>query len=549
MPTAICGLTSIAWRARGLTRSCCPAKSTQRLNAKQSLPQVTSRIVIEGRQSTIQRNTSEESYDLTFFRITATGDLTLNKLTVSGATASGVSGGHGVLNDGGFVTLNDSSVLDTRTGLTNSSGVAVLRKSTISGSGTTVDIGDGGGSGIRNGGTLVVTNSVVTGNEAIFGGAGITNSGTLTVVDTIVSDNRISYEGSGGGIHNRGTLVLVGSIVSGNRANSGGGIFNDSTGTATLVDSTVSGNQITRDYSYGGGGIASSGTLNLDNCTVSNNVSPYGGGIYVWGDGATIANSTVTGNTADYAGGGLYVQSGTLTLRRSIVSGNTAAYLPEASEIRVTGHDAPGTLVADDYNLIGQDGDAGVAGFTPGATDIVPDKPIGGILLPLADNGGGTQTHALAIGSDALDASPDDATCPTTDQRGNPRPRGPACDIGAFEGVAVLCNGAVTTMVGTIAGDRLTGTPGPDVISGLSGDDTLLGMGGNDVICGGFGADRVDGGPGRDLLFGEPGDDRLFGQGGNDTLNGGAGQDQCDGGPHSGPGDTATACENVRNVP
>jgi hypothetical protein len=521
-----------------------PAMSTQRLNAKQSLPQITSRIVIEGRQSTVQRNTSEESYDLTFFRIGATGDLTLNKITVSGATASGVTGGNGVLNDGGFVTLNDSSVVDMRAGVSNRAGIAVLRRSTISGSGTTLGPGDGGGGGISNGGTLVLTNSFVTGNEAVFAGAGISNSGTLTVVDSIVSDNRISYEGPGGGIRNRGTLVLVGSTVSGNYAHSGGGISNS--GTANLIDSTVSGNRVSY---YGGGGIASSGTLTLENCTVSNNVSPYGGGIYVWGDGATIANSTVTGNIGHYAGGGLYINSGALILQRSIVSGNTASYLPEAREIRVTGHDAPGTVVADDYNLIGHDGNAGTAGFIPGPTDIVPNTPIGGILLPLADNGGGTRTHALAIGSDALDASPDDATCPTTDQRGNPRPRGPACDIGAFEGVAVLCNGVVTTMVGTIAGDRLTGTPGPDVISGLAGDDTLLGLEGNDVICGGFGADRVDGGPGRDLLFGDPGNDRLSGQGGNDKLNGGAGQDQCDGGPHSGAGDTATACENVSNVP
>jgi hypothetical protein len=528
-----------------------PAKSTQRLNAKQSLPQITSRIVIEGRQSTVQRNTSEESYDLTFFRIGATGDLTLNKITVSGATTSGVSGGNGVLNEGGFLTLNDGSVVSMRTGLINRGG-AVLRKSTISGSGKTLDPGDSGGQGIQNSGTLFLTNSVVTGNEAVFAGGGIANleGSTLTVVDSIVSQNGISYEGRGGGIDNRGTLVLVRSAVSGNRANSGAGISNGPTGTATLRDSTVSGNQIIRNYSYGGGGISTAGTLILDNCTVSNNVAVLGAGIYVVQHGAlTIANSTVTGNIAEYAAGGVDIQSGTATLHRSIVSGNTASTRAETREIRVTDYFASNVVAADDYNLFGHDGDAGTTGFTPGSTDIVPNEPIGAILLPLADNGGGTQTHALAIGSPALDSSPSDATCPRTDQRGNPRPRGPACDIGAFEGVAVMCNGVVTTMVGTIAGDRLTGTPGPDVISGLSGDDTIVGLEGNDVICAGFGADRVDGGPGRDLLFGEPGDDRLFGQGGNDTLNGGAGQDQCDGGGHSGAGDTATACEKVSNVP
>jgi Ca2+-binding RTX toxin-like protein len=260
----------------------------------------------------------------------------------------------------------------------------------------------------------------------------------------------------------------------------------------------------------------------------------------------TIVNSTVTGNSCishSYIphGGGVSVSSGTLTLRSSIVSGNSA---DEAREVSVY---SGAVVKADDYNLFGHDGDAGVEGFVPGSTDIVPNKLIGGILLPLADNGGGTKTHALAIGSPALDASPDDATCPTIDQRSNPRPRGPACDIGAFEGVAVLCNGKVTTMVGTINDDQLTGTAGPDVISGLLGNDTITGLEGNDVICTGAGDDAVYGGAGADLVFGEPGNDRLFGQGGNDTLNGGVGQDQCDGGP--GAGDTATACENVSGVP
>ena len=53
-------------------------------------------------------------------------------------------------------------------------------------------------------------------------------------------------------------------------------------------------------------------------------------------------------------------------------------------------------MTADDHNLFGHDGDAGVAGFTPGSTDIVPNKPIGGILLPLADNGGDTTRDARA---------------------------------------------------------------------------------------------------------------------------------------------------------
>ena len=54
------------------------------------------------------------------------------------------------------------------------------------------------------------------------------------------------------------------------------------------------------------------------------------------------------------------------------------------------------------------------------------------LLGPLRDNGGPTPTQALLPGSPAIDHG-DDAGCPTADQRGVPRPRGAACDIGAYE--------------------------------------------------------------------------------------------------------------------
>jgi hypothetical protein len=133
--------------------------------------------------------------------------------------------------------------------------------------------------------------------------------------------------------------------------------------------------------------------------------------------------------------------SGTLTLARTLVSGNTASTGPEI--------DNNGTVLADNHNLFGVNGTAGVEGFTPGATDIVPPA---GVLLPdildptLAFNGGPTQTHALVPGSPAIDAGGPVCTDTTgdpltTDQRGRPRmvdgdgdgDGTAACDIGAFE--------------------------------------------------------------------------------------------------------------------
>jgi hypothetical protein len=83
------------------------------------------------------------------------------------------------------------------------------------------------------------------------------------------------------------------------------------------------------------------------------------------------------------------------------------------------------------HNLLGRT--ASCNGFT-GPGDLLKADPL---LGPLQDNGGPTFTMALMGGSPAIDAG-DDAVCAAppvlgVDQRGQPRPGGPHCDIGAFE--------------------------------------------------------------------------------------------------------------------
>ena len=61
------------------------------------------------------------------------------------------------------------------------------------------------------------------------------------------------------------------------------------------------------------------------------------------------------------------------------------------------------------------------------------------LLGPLQDNGGPTMTHAFLSGSVAIDWIPEadcvdaDGLPLATDQRGEPRPGGTMCDVGAFE--------------------------------------------------------------------------------------------------------------------
>jgi hypothetical protein len=89
-------------------------------------------------------------------------------------------------------------------------------------------------------------------------------------------------------------------------------------------------------------------------------------------------------------------------------------------------------------------------------------------LAPLENYGGPTPTMALLPGSPAIDAA-DLADFPATDQRGVPRPFGPAPDIGAFEdNHSVNVSGQIA---GLVPGDEVT------VISGRESTLTTNGGG------------------------------------------------------------------------
>jgi hypothetical protein len=228
------------------------------------------------------------------------------------------------------------------------------------------------------------------------GGILIGNSAILVLVDSAVVGNTAPVSG---GIMAIGALSMARSTVSGNVASTGqaGGIGVANGGAAALTNSTVSGNRAETIRTGLGGGIYSIGTLTLNSVTVANNRASLGGGI----------NQGPAGQVATSA-----------TLNDTIVAGNT-------------GGDCAGTAAvvaawAGNHNL-DQNGSCGFSA--------VGDKPgVNPQLGSLANNGGPTNTHALAANSPAINAG-DQANCQATDQRVVARPAG-ACDIGAFEYVA-----------------------------------------------------------------------------------------------------------------
>lgn len=171
--------------------------------------------------------------------------------------------------------------------------------------------------------------------------------------------------------------------------------FNDEI--TTLKNSTISYNRATGD----GGGIAhTSDTISISNSTISgNSAGGNGSGSHIAGDQGSIMHSTVAFNGADGSGDVFNAGGSMLTVEHTILAENSP------------GADCGGILTSVGYNLT-SDASCGLT-----ATDDLTgaDARLG----PLQGNGGATSTHALLIGSAALEAGDATYSGPlTTDQRG-----------------------------------------------------------------------------------------------------------------------------------
>ena len=322
----------------------------------------------------------------------------------------------------------------------------------------------------NNARALLITSSATIGGVRIAGGNPTDNSGggievgnnqvplTLRLNDSSVTGNAVvqASQGFGGGIMVNGlaTLVMTSTTVSGNRVlgvdgpGVGGGIYVDGGGRAELRNSTVSGNtaQESSGIGLGGGiGVDEGGTILMENVSAVSNTAESGGGL--------AEHDSTTGPTPPPS----------VTISDTLVAGNAGA-------------ECAGPLVhSGDYNL----SDDASCGFT--ATGDKPNtNPLIGPLL--VNTGiGRTATHALSLGSPAINAG-DPATCKPTDQRGAPRSAG-ACDIGAFEYVAPTLTvtttvtnndggedgpGDVSVAVRDAAGANVPGSPQPGSASGTT---------------------------------------------------------------------------------
>ena len=415
-------------------------------------------------------------------------DLEASNLTVSNSTISGneFDGIHGEASGYGFSTagVSNSTILGN-----GEFGIDDISETSVSDS----SVSDNGGGGITGVyGPLRVTNSTVSDN----GGAGITwgdcynifsggppvpfVSCPVTVADSTVTGNKgdgidaemgdptssATISGStisanaGVGINAEQGAVVSASMIEGNQ---GGGLYVNAGVSGFLAgnDINISGNTISGNTAPAGGGMyicecaGLPSDIVISGNAITGNRATDGGGIYLSSPfGATISDNTIAANIATN-GGGIY-NVGDVTITLSTFSGNVASQSNVVDNAAAAGTPVSTVWAAADifdgscqnmgawrdggYN-VGSDGSC----LNGGAGDVKYGASLSanGLLGPLAQNGGLTETLLPLAGNPAIEIVPSgtsvvlDATrvtlCPVTDQRGVTSSPSVACTAGSVQ--------------------------------------------------------------------------------------------------------------------
>lgn len=267
-----------------------------------------------------------------------------------------------------------------------------------------------------------------------------------TVKNCSATETDISGNARGAGIYALGHVEMRDSTVTGNTATQqstgifhaeGGGIYADS---VSAFNSTISNNTTqstagiaSSEYTQGGGIFANSAVIYSS--TLSNNSAGKYGAMKL-GGGVNMVDSTISGNSAVHRTGGLGLQ-GASTIANSTIAFNSSSEAFGPAGVRTTSAlNLQSTIIANStYGSVAAKDVGGSGSIDPASannlimssqfavpTDTIHEDPH---LLPLANNGGQTRTHALNQDSPAIDRGNavfnySNFVPVLCDQRGNP---------------------------------------------------------------------------------------------------------------------------------
>ncbi|MBH8573993.1 hypothetical protein I8752_13365 [Nostocaceae cyanobacterium CENA369] len=326
------------------------------------------------------------------------------------------------------------------------------------------------GSGSPVGGTITIRGSRFEDNHTKGEGGALFLYGygtdKIVVEDSTIVGNSASYNAQGvsrgGGVRATSDLTIKNVTIANNTAEKqGGGLWIDRNSKVDIINSTFSGNKVTKDA---GGAMfidtASTSPVNIVNSTIVNNSAGRAAGAIMFGGdkNITLTNSIVAYNTA----GDRYQQQVAFSLKDG--GGNIEYPAPAYSGRRVVA----GSQIVDPH------------------LDELQD--IGGILV-----------HPLESDSPAIDAGVTGSNVPTVDEGGVKRDTQP--DIGAYEVVTNRSSSSDSSGETARSSNSWYGT---------KGNDTLIGDNGNNILLGGYGNDTLIGGNGKDVLIGGPGNETFL---------------------------------------
>jgi len=321
--------------------------------------------------------------------VAAEGEVTLLSSTVCTNTAEE---GAGLYVNNSVATFDDSTVSHNVTvrgdGLSFGASPVTLGAKPI---GLLGDPGSGGGMAAWVNSTLTITDSKIISNAAERGcGGGLSlNESTATLSGSVVTRNTAGFKGGGLCLWYNSAVMLDGSTLTGNAANEGGGLLLGYQSTATLANNVIADNE----------------------------ANSTGGGLSVLGCSSHLLHNTIVGNRAG-DGSAVYVTDypagtpGTVDLTNTILANHTVG-------IHVT---AGSTATLESTLWNGNTTDWNGAGTIQRNNDYWGD--------PFFVDPSIGDYHVL-LTSAAIDKGVE--TTVDTDIDGDPRPVGPAADIGADE--------------------------------------------------------------------------------------------------------------------